>query len=56
MRGDAQAERGGRGWRNAQWVIAAAVESVYKVNLKRAGPDPGLLDGDDEGGEGKARG
>ena len=37
-------------------VTAAAVESVYRADLKRAGPAPGLLDGDDEGGGGKARG
>ena len=49
--GAAQAEgEGGRGWRNTQCAIAAAVESVYGVDLKRAGSDPGLLDGDDSGG------
>ena len=36
-----------------QWAIAAAMESVYRVDLKRADPEPGLLDGDDEGGEGR---
>ena len=33
-----------------QWAIAAAVESVYRVNLERSGSDPGLLGGDDEDG------
>ena len=45
---------GWRGWRNTRWAIAAAVESVYRVDLKRADPAPGLLDGDDEGGKGTA--
>ena len=44
---------GGRVWRNTQRAVAAAAESVYRVDLKRADPDPGLLDGDDEGGEGR---
>ena len=35
--------------RNVQWAIAAAVESVYRVELKTADPDPGLLAGDDAG-------
>ena len=39
-----------------QWAIAAAAESVYRVDLKRADIDPGLLDGDDEGGEGRRGG
>ena len=30
------------------------MESVYRVDLKRADLDPGLLDGDDAGGEGTA--
>ena len=48
--GDASAEG-----RNTQCAIAAAVETVFRVDLERADPDPGLLDGDDEGGEGTAR-
>ena len=31
------------------------MESVYRVDLKRGDPDPGLLDGDDGGGEGAAK-
>ena len=47
--------RGGRGWGNTQHEIAAAVESVYRVDLKRADPDLGLLGGDDGGGKGRGR-
>ena len=57
MRGDAQAEgelEGG--WSKTEWAIAAAVESAYRVDLKRANPDPALLDGDDKGGEGRRGG
>ena len=55
--GDAQAEGEKEGgWRNTQWAIAAAVESAYRVDLKRANPDPALLDGDDKGGEGRRGG
>ena len=52
--GDAQAEGGGRGRRNTQWATAAAVKSVYRVDLKRADADLCLLGGDDEGGQGTA--
>ena len=41
---------GRRGWRNTQREIAAAVESVYRMDLKRPDPDLGLLGGDNEGG------
>ena len=34
----------------------SAVESAYRVDLKRANPDPALLDGDDKGGEGRRGG
>ena len=55
--GDAQAEGEKEGgWRNTQWAIAAAMESAYKVDLKRADPDLASLNGDDQGGEGTARG
>ena len=43
---------GGRGWRNTRCAIAAAVEGVFKADLRRVDADPGLLDGGDEGGEG----
>ena len=31
------------------------MESVYSVDLRRADPDPGLLDEEEDGGEGTAR-
>ena len=54
MQGMRRRRGGGRGRRNTQWATAAAVESVYNVDLKRADADLGLLDGDDEGGQGTA--
>ena len=50
MQGDAPAEG-----RKTQCAIAAVVETVDRVDLKRSDPDVGLLDGEDEGGEGTTR-